>query len=325
MSCVHDGAIGPIGTIGEVLAEMVAERRGQSLQEVGRWLGPFPSGAPAIFIDQVARLGGACAIASAVGDDAFGVMNMERLKSDGVDVRFVRVVPGQATATAFVRYRGDGGRDFVYNVRHSACGRVQLDPTEVTTMRSWGHLHVVGSSLFSPAMVDEVSRAIRAVKVGGGSISFDPNIRKELSSSKELREGLQQVLRDCDIFLPSAAEVCDLTTADNEPAAVREILGLGVSAVVIKRGASGATYVDDSQIVHSPPYLVNEVDPTGAGDCFAAGFVVSWLRGAGVHMSLRMANACGARACTVVGPMEGASRWSALEQWMRTARQQATF
>lgn len=325
MCCVQEGAIGPIGTIGEVLAEVVAERRDQSLQEIGRWLGPFPSGAPAIFIDQVARLGEACAIASAVGDDAFGVMNVERLKSDGVDVRFVRVLPGQATATAFVRYRGDGERDFVYNVRHSACGRMRLDDTEVTAMKSWGHLHVVGSSLFSPDMVEEVYKAIRAVKVGGGSVSFDPNIRKELSSSKELREGLQQVLRDCDIYLPSATEVCDLTTEDDEPAAVREILRLGVSAVVIKRGASGATYVDNGQIVHSPPYLVNEMDPTGAGDCFAAGFVVSWLKGAGIHMSLRIANACGARACTIVGPMEGASRRSTLESWMRTARQEAMF
>lgn len=313
--------MGPVGTMGEVLVEMVAARRGQSFRQVGTWRGPFPSGAPAIFVDQVARLGQSCAIVSSVGDDEFGRMSFERLRADGVDVSLVNILPDQATGTAFVRYREDGGRDFVYNVRQSAAGRIFLTRAAEAIVASWSHLHVVGSSLFSSAMVEEVTKAIRAVKTSGGTVSFDPNIRRELLTTSEQREVLRAILSECDVFLPSADEVCGLTTADDEAAAVREILSCGVRAVVIKRGALGATYVDEHQIVHGVPYLVKEVDPTGAGDCFAAGYVVSWLAGTRIEESLRLANACGASACTVVGPMEGVSGRASLEMWLETAQQ----
>jgi sugar/nucleoside kinase (ribokinase family) len=90
---------------------------------------------------------------------------------------------------------------------------------------------------------------------------------------------------------------------------------------VVKRGAMGATFVNATRAVHCPPFVVEEVDPTGAGDCFAAGYVVSWLRGEGVEESLRLASACGARAVSVVGPMEGTSTRAALDSWLVTARQ----
>jgi hypothetical protein len=46
-----------IMTIGEILVEIMATERGQSFRAPGTLVGPFPSGAPAIFIDQVGRLG----------------------------------------------------------------------------------------------------------------------------------------------------------------------------------------------------------------------------------------------------------------------------
>ena len=42
-------------TVGELLAEFMAERVGQTFSEPGNFLGPYPSGAPAIFADQVAK------------------------------------------------------------------------------------------------------------------------------------------------------------------------------------------------------------------------------------------------------------------------------
>jgi sugar/nucleoside kinase (ribokinase family) len=321
MVFVRQSVMGSVLTMGEVLAEIVAVHRGQSLREAGPWMGPFPSGAPAIFIDQVAKLGHPCAIVSCVGDDEFGWMNVERLRADGVGVSAIAVLPDQVTGTAFVRYREDGGRDFVYNIRQSACGHISPTLAADALVASCGHFHVMGSSLYSAGMVDEVMRAIRTVKANGGTVSFDPNIRRELLTTTPQREARAALLNECDIFLPSASEVTALTDADDEAGALREILGLGVGAVVIKRGAMGATYTDGGQTVQGPPFLVEEVDPTGAGDCFAAGYVVSWLAGAGVEESLRVANACGARACGVVGPMEGTSSRAALDTWLATARQ----
>ena len=127
------------------------------------------------------------------------------------------------------------------------------------------------------------------------------------------------MLEECDIFLPSASEVAVLTEADDDADAVREILAMGVSTVVVKHGAEGATCIDAVREVHGRPFVVDEADPTGAGDCFAAGYLVGWLQGEETEASLRLANACGARAVSVVGPMEGALSRSDLDTWLSTA------
>lgn len=55
---------------GELLAEFVAAKRGQGFDAPGEFAGPFPSGAPAIFADQAARMGASVAYAGCVGRDA---------------------------------------------------------------------------------------------------------------------------------------------------------------------------------------------------------------------------------------------------------------
>src|SRR5215213_8559870 len=104
-----------ITTIGEILVEIMATEPGVGFLAPKTLIGPFPSGAPAIFIDQVVKLGHPSAIISAVGDDDFGRANLDRLASDGVNVSAVSFHPDIATGSAFVRYRPDGLRDFVYN------------------------------------------------------------------------------------------------------------------------------------------------------------------------------------------------------------------
>ena len=73
-------------TIGEILVEIMATVRGDGFLKPLPLVGPFPSGAPAIFIDQAARFGQPCGMVSSVGDDDFGRLNLERLRRDGVDV-----------------------------------------------------------------------------------------------------------------------------------------------------------------------------------------------------------------------------------------------
>lgn len=300
-------------TLGEILVEIVAEERGEGFREPIRLVGPFPSGAPAIFIDQVARLGQACGIISAVGDDDFGRVNLERLRRDGVDISAVEVRPGQATGSAFVRYREDGQRDFVYNIRNSACGQLHLTGAGQALLDDCGHFHISGASLFSAQMLETAMDAIRMVKARGGTVSFDPNVRKEVVKDGEARLALRAVLGCCDTFMPSGEELTLLTEATAPEAAVEEILGMGVTAIVVKKGPEGAVYHDADGSVGAPGYRVTELDPTGAGDCFGATFVTCRLQGRSVEESLAYANASGARAVTVRGPMAGTSGWAELD------------
>lgn len=301
-------------TLGEVLVEVMAVDPGRGFGEALDLTGPFPSGAPAIFIDQVAKMGEPCGIIAAVGDDDFGRLNIARLGRDGVDTGAVEVRPDDVTATAFVRYRGDGGRDFIFNLDKSAAANVQLTAKAQGLLAECSHIHVSGSSLFSPRMVAVTNEAVAIVKGQGGSVSFDPNLRSQVEPGSPEHAALRGILELCDIFLPSGPELTALTKARKDDDAVKEVLALGASCVVVKRGPQGANYYDATGELWAPGYAVDEVDPTGAGDCFGAAFVACWLHGRGAQECLEYANAAGALAVGVRGPMEGTSTFAQLDQ-----------
>lgn len=299
-------------TMGEILVEIMAQDRGQSFRQPGVLLGPYASGAPAIFIDQVGKLGCPAGMVGCVGEDDFGHLNAERLRADGVDVSGIAFLPDATTGSAFVTYRADGNRDFVFNITNSASARLGVEHATPQALAGCTHFHVMGSSLFSESIVAAMKKAVDQVKRQGGTVSFDPNIRKEILRSSAMREALAYFLARTDIFLPSGPEVTLLVDADTEEAAIPALLALGVQELVIKRGAEGASYVDKDQRIDVPPLAVTEVDPTGAGDCFGGAFVACRALGMAAQESLQLANAAGALAVTRQGPMEGASTFAQL-------------
>lgn len=303
-------------TIGEIVVEIMAVEPGNGFRSPIQLVGPFASGAPAIFIDQAARLGQPCGIVSAVGNDDFGTLNVERLRADGVDVSAISVHPTAATGSAFVRYRPDGDRDFIFNIRHSACAAIGLTPQTERLIETAEHLHVMGSAMFFDGVVSANVEAMSRIKAKGGAVSFDPNIRKEMLDLPGMREALGHALANADLFMPSGSELFLFTEATDERAAVAELFARGVKAIVVKRGAQGATYYDRSREVSMPAFPVEEVDPTGAGDCFGAAFVTCWLRGMEPEKALAVANAAGALAVSTRGPMEGASTTTEIEAFL---------
>lgn len=295
-----------IVVVGEILVEIMADSEGEGFLEPLALTGPFPSGAPAIFADQAARLGQPCAIVSAVGKDDFGRINTDRLEQDGVDISAIRIDSDRPTGSAFVRYRSDGSRDFVFNIRHSACGYLEVTDGTKRVLESADHVHVMGSSLSSPEFITLNVETADAVKARGGTVSFDPNLRKEILNAPGMREAMIRILHLTDLFLPSGEELTLLTEASEDDAAILELFALGIKAIVHKNGVEGAHYYDPDHGFFRPAIVVDEVDPTGAGDCFGATFTSLWLRGTNVEEALELAVAAGAKAVTRRGPMEGA-------------------
>ena len=312
--------LGPTITIGEILVEIMATTAGAGFRDAQPLIGPFPSGAPAIFIDQVAKLGGACGIVSAVGDDDFGWLNIDRLKSDGVDVSAIDILPDMPTGSAFVRYRPGGARDFMFNIAKSAAGCTRMTEAAAALCARAGHVHVMGSAFAIPGIAPILLSAVAAVKSKGGTVSFDPNVRKELmSGGGETTGHLQQILDVADLLLPSGEELFVAAGVEGEEAAVEALLARGVSEIVLKRGRGGSTHL--SRIhgrVDCPAFIVDERDPTGAGDCFGATYLTCRRMGRSPSDALRYANAAGARTVTRQGPMEGTSTFAELDRFIST-------
>lgn len=251
-------------------------------------------------------------------------MNLSRLRGDGADVSAVSVIPDHPTGSAFVRYRPDGSRDFVFNIARSAAGLVGLTPQARALLAQAGHLHVMGSAFAIPHLWAMLEEAIPIVRGRGGSVSLDPNLRKELLSQGDLRDRLALVVGQSTLLLPSGDELFLAAGVEGEDAAIAALFARGVSEVVVKRGAAGATYFGaDGTQIDLPAFAVTEVDPTGAGDCFGGAYVACRRLGMPPKQALTYANAAGARNVTRLGPMEGAGTRADLDAFIAATPRRA--
>lgn len=307
-------ALGPTLCVGEILVEIMATTPGCGFRDVQSLRGPYPSGAPAIFAGQCGLMGGRAAMIGAVGADDFGALTLARLRADGVDVSAVAVDPDWPTGSAFVRYRPDGARDFVFNIARSAAARFEWSDAVQALVAQAGHLHVMGSALTLRPARDVIARAARVIRARGGSLSLDPNLRKELVAEQDALALFQQLLDQADLLLPSGDELFHAAgTPSDEAQAVAALHARGIAEIALKRGADGATVYDAGGATHHPGFHVAETDPTGAGDCFGGAYVTARRLGLPVSGALRLACAAGARNVTVMGPMEGAGTRAQLD------------
>jgi sugar/nucleoside kinase (ribokinase family) len=91
---------------------------------------------------------------------------------------------------------------------------------------------------------------------------------------RDTREELLETIRDWDFLLINDSEARMLSGEYNLRRAAKTILDMGPSTLVIKRGEYGAMLFRRDTLFVVPGYLLEDVfDPTGAGDCFAGGFV----------------------------------------------------
>jgi len=289
-----------------MLVEVMRKDVDRPLDEPDDFVGPFPSGAPAIFIDAVARLGTPSGIVGGLGQDEFGSCLKDRLVGDGVDLSSIKIDENLPTGVAFVSYFSDGSRRFLYHMGNSAAGIIGKEDISRAYITSGGLLHINGSSLaMGKAMREACYKAVTIAKEEGLIISFDPNLRTELLGVERTREICSPLLSSCDLLLPGADELKGMTGMSNEEDSAQSLIDAGVKLVAVKDGASGSRFYSEEGVVSTDAYEVKEVDPTGAGDAFSAAVVVGWLEEMEIQTLTRFANAVGAQAVTKKGPMEG--------------------
>ncbi len=301
-----------IVTIGEILVEVMATEIGQAFDETGIYKGPFPSGAPAIFIDQAARCGSSAMIISVVGNDGFGSLNMHRLEESGVDIKSIYVLDDETTGVAFVRYKENGNRDFIYHISNAACGRINRDMVKEEYFKDCKYFHIMGSSIYNDAINKAIKRAIGYAKEYGAKISFDPNVRKEIIKDEKTKMILKEFLDIANIVVAGEDELSYVLGLTEESEIVDYLYGKSADIIVVKRGSRGSTLYIDGKIYDINPTCVEEVDPTGAGDCYVGTFISCLNQGIEALSAAQYASLAGALAVTKKGPMCGNSTMNEL-------------
>ncbi len=292
-----------IATIGEILVEFVSHRRNCALEQISEYSGPYPSGAPAIFLDQAARMGARTQMIGGVGADGFGRSVLQRLTEDGVGTKGIHVAEDQSTGVAFVSYYDSGARDFIFHLSGTAADSFSVPSTLLEPSKTI--LHVSASSLGAQSMRGKILDAVRTVSDAGGQITCDPNARPELMRDEAAMDAMREVMERSYCLLPSTSDLEFLYPDLSEDAAVERLLDGNANVVAVKRGERGATVVGAGERHEFVGHAVEELDPTGAGDCFCGTFVALLSQGASLYDAGRHANAAGAIAVTRRGPMEG--------------------
>ena len=181
-------------TIGEALVEIMRTDIDQPLDQPGPFSGPYPSGAPFIFAVQAARLGLKSAAIGAVGADAFGDCLLHQLEADGVSAAGVRQLPDQPTGVAFVSYRADGSRNFVFSL--GAGGQLKADMLLPQLFEGLRCFHIMGSTLSMSAKVLDVCRQALDMAVANGAlISFDPQPAAGVAAARQGARRLRRLYR----------------------------------------------------------------------------------------------------------------------------------
>ncbi len=296
-----------VWTMGELLVEIMRPRTGMTLCELGDFHGPFPSGATGIFIDTVARLGHSASIISGVGEDDFGRCLLDRFHSDGVNTDFIEVFANKSTGVAFVTYFEDGSRKYIFH--WDGTPAVMAKTPEVQKIHGTGprFFHVMGCSLMAnEEFRQRVFETVELFAREGARITFDPNIRFELLGDRKGEEIVGPILRHCSILFPGENELLLLSGREDVESATAELFRQHpLKVIVLKRGSCGCTVFTPEGKEDIPAFEVKEVDPTGAGDCFDAGFLCGQLDGKSLEDSARLAAAVGALNAQAFGPMEG--------------------
>jgi sugar/nucleoside kinase (ribokinase family) len=294
-----------IWTMGEMLVEIMRPRVDMEHDKIGEYMGPYPSGAPAIFIDTVARLGMPAGIIGGVGEDQFGRLILDRLENDGVDCSHVIQSSSGSTATAFVMYRNDGTRNFIFHINDTPAVKVWAPVVIPTTRPSF--FHVMGCSLtVNEQFCQEIIRTMELFLAAGARISFDPNIRPELLTGKSLQSVIAPVLENCSVLLPGVDELLLISGQNDIESAVTSLFkNPKLEIIALKMGKKGSSIFTRMERFNFGVYDVIPIDPTGAGDCFDGAFLAGLVQGKSIADCTKMATAAASLNTAARGPMEG--------------------
>ncbi len=306
-------------TMGPLLVEIIRKELNLEFHEAGVFEGPFASGDTPIFIHAAALLGRKTGMIGAVGDDGFGKCVMDKLARGGVDLTCIQKKEGMHTASTFVSYYKDGSRKFLYHLdgSGSAAFDAKAYPAEYFKGCKW--IHYTGFTMEAAKGYREAVYRSLELLAPETKISFDPNIRPEIFTAKEIREMCEPILKRADLILPSGEEAMLFTGASTEEEGCR-LLAEGGKLVVLKRGAEGSRFFAGGEVIDVPAFGAEEVDPTGAGDTFAAALLTALIEGKSVYDAGVFANGAGAFAVTRKGPMEGAPRREQLDAFLASGK-----
>jgi 2-dehydro-3-deoxygluconokinase len=267
----------------------------------------------------LSRLGISAGWVSYLSSDELGQLVLDRVRGEGVDTSQVRRVEGYPTGLYLRERVGAETRAYYYRRDSAACvmSPGAFDPGYLE-QAEFVHLTGVTPALSEGcrALILWAATEARARDV---QVSFDINYRSKLWSPKDAKAFVEEVLPLIDVLLVGDEEAVALWGRDDETL-LRELGEGGPGEIVLKRGKEGSLALLGDATYEQPAFPITEVDPVGAGDAFAGGYLAGHLWGLKPKERLRVAGAMGAYSVMTLGDYEGLPDREELEAFLTGER-----
>ncbi|MFN3239466.1 MAG: sugar kinase [Pseudomonadales bacterium] len=238
---------------------------------------------------------------SATGDDRYSNYLLDAWANEGVNTTTVRVLTGETPALYIIETDTNGERSFHY-WRSATPFKHLLAPGEYLTSlpsvlqkQQCVYFSGISLALFSDDDKETLLKLLQEYRAGGGLVAFDPNYRPKLWQANSYPDiWLDRAYAVSNIALPSFDDEKTLRGFKSKQALIAHIRQLGASEIVVKDGASGATYIDADQVHDVAAQSVSKVvDSTAAGDSFNGAYLARRLQGVNqleaIHAGCEMA------------------------------------
>jgi len=204
-----------------------------------------------------------------------------------------------------------GKRDRALVTYPGAVATFKADSLDEKAMSKHDHLHLT-SYYLQAGLRPSFAHLLQQAKAAGLTTSFDPNS----DPGDKWDRNIDAVLKYTDVLFVNEREAMKLTRS-NTLSDVLKTLGTKVNCAVVKRGARGATAIQNEELFKGSGFKISAIDTTGAGDSFDAGFMSAYLRKAPLAECLRTGNACGALSAMSVGGTAGQPTPQELQEFIR--------
>lgn len=258
----------------------------------------LPGGSAANFAVHAARLGANVQFVSRVGADWAGEMLVRSLMNEGVTAR-VKVVDEAATGRVLAMVDAQG-RNRMWSYP-GASGTISPDDLDPAWFLGLDAFHLTGYSLLRDRPRAAALRALELARSNGETFcTLDPNPPHLISDFGPARFHEMIESLHFNAIFPNLEEGRLLSGKDQPDEIISALLELA-PVVVLTMGEHGCLAARGSKRIRVPATPTKLIDTTGAGDAFAAGFVVEYLNAHDLHAAALFAGRLASQVVSRVG------------------------
>ena len=232
-----------------------------------------PGGAPCNVLAMMKRLGKSAAFIGKIGNDVYGRQLESAVKEVGIDPAGLVFDNEVHTTLAVVHKLPNGDRDFSFYRNPGADVMLTEDEIDYSLLSSTKVFHFGTLSMTHEGVEQATKAAVKAAKLSGALVSFDPNFRPPLwNSEQKMLEAAVWGMGVCDILKISDNEI-DLLTGEKDIEKAIAIIRHdypNIRLLCVTMGGEGSYCSYKDMLVFVPAFRVNTVETTGAGDTYGA-------------------------------------------------------